>query len=83
MEIKHLIKLVAQSAIYVPAESEGIRIDYYDTLDEIDENDLPEDEAGFYGTGEESGESYKIQYVDINLAEDMFYKLVLVDIAEV
>jgi hypothetical protein len=82
MNIKHLIKLVAQSAIYVPAESEGIRIDNYETLDDIGTHHIPEDEAGFYGTGEESGEQYKIQYVDINLAEDMFYKLVLVDITE-
>jgi hypothetical protein len=82
MDIKKLINLVARSAVYIQQGCEGIRIDYYDTLDEIDENDLPEDELGFYGTGEESGEQYKIQYSDINLAEDVFYELKLVDIVE-
>ena len=80
MEIKHLIKLVAQSAIYIQEGCEGIRIDYYDTLDELDA-DMTEDELCFYGTGEETGEQYQIQYVDINLATDMFYELKLVDIA--
>ncbi len=80
MEIKHLIKLVAQSAVYCQPECESIRIDYYDTLDEL-VDDMTEDELSFYGTGEESGEQYQIAYADINLAEDMFYELKLVDIA--
>lgn len=81
MDIKKLINLVARSAVYIQQGCEGIRIDYYDTLDEL-VDDMTEDELGFYGTGEESGEQYKIQYSDINLAEDMFYELKLVDIVE-
>ena len=79
MKIEKLIALVARSAIYVQESGEGIRIDYYDTLDEMADNDLTEDELGFYGTGEESGEQYKIQYKDIDLAKDMFYELKVVD----
>lgn len=79
MNITKLISIVARSAVYIQEGSEGIRINYYDTLDEMAENDLTEDEAGFYGTGEESGEQYKIQYSDIDLAKDMFYELKVVD----
>ena len=82
MKIEKLIALVARSAIYVQESGEGIRIDYYDTLDEMADNDLTEDELGFYGTGEESGEQYKIQYNDIDLERDMFYELKLVDTAD-
>jgi len=83
MDIERIMQIVAVSAVYCQPECEGIRIDYYDTNDEIDENDLPIDEAGFYGTGEETGEQYKIQYSDVNLSTDSFYALKLVDISEV
>ena len=79
MNIEKLISIVARSAIYVQESGEGIRIDYYDTLDEMAENDLTEDELGFYGTGEESGEQYKIEYKDIDLERDMFYELKVID----
>lgn len=79
MNIEKLISIVARSAVYIQEGAEGIRIDYYDTLDEMEENDLTEDELGFYGTGEESGEQYKIEYKDIDLAKDMFYELKVVD----
>lgn len=79
MNTEKLIELVARSSIYVPADCEGIRIDYYDTLDDL-EADMDEDELSFYGTGEETGESYQIAYVDIDLENDMFYELKLVDI---
>lgn len=58
--------IVATSAIYVPFDCEGIRIDYM------------EDDC-FYGTGEETGESYNILYEDVNLKTDMFYSLQLVN----
>ena len=83
MNLQKLISIVGRSAIYVQESGEGIRIDYYDTLDEMEENDLYEDELGFYGTGEESGDQYKIHYVDIDLEKDMFYELKLVDTSEV
>lgn len=82
MNITKLISIVARSAVYIQEGSEGIRIDYYDTLDEMAANDMTEDELGFYGTGEESGEQYKIQYTDIDLKNDMFYELKLVDTAD-
>ena len=79
MNITKLINIVGRSAIYVPAESEGMRIDYYDTLGDL-EADMTEDELGFYATGEESGEQYKVSYSEIDLEKDMFYELKLVDI---
>ena len=79
MNIAKLIHIVGRSAVYIQEGSEGIRVDYYDTLDEMEENDLTEDELGFYGTGEESGEQYKIMYKDIDLEKDMFYELTVID----
>ena len=78
-DITKLINIVGRSAIYVPANCEGMRIDYYDTLGDL-EADMTEDELGFYATGEESGEQYKIEYSEIDLEKDMFYELKLVDI---
>jgi len=80
MIVSHLISIVSRSAIYVPADSEGIRINYWQTEDDL-VGDMGTDELCFYGTGEESGEEYMIPYSEINLAEDMFYELKLVDIA--
>lgn len=70
-----VMELVSQAAIYVPASCEGIRIDYWDT-DETDE----EFEGAFFGTGEETGESYKIFFSEVDLQEDMFYKLVAMEV---
>lgn len=63
--------LVSQAAVYVPFNCEGIRINYWDT-DEKDE----EFEGAFWGTGEESGEEYKIFFNEVDLKQDIFYKLV-------
>ena len=79
MNITKLINIVGRSAIYVPADCEGMRIDYYDTLGDL-EADMTEDELGFYATGEESGEQYKVSYSEVDLEKDMFYELKLVDI---
>ena len=78
MNVDKLIRIVGSSSVYVPINCEGILIDYYDTLEELTE-DMTEDELGFYGTGEESGEQYKISYSEIDINKDLFYKLVLVD----
>ena len=78
-DITKLINIVGRSAIYVPADCEGMRIDYYDTLGDL-EADMTEDELGFYATGEESGEQYKVSYSEVDLEKDMFYELKLVDI---
>lgn len=78
-DITKLINIVGRSAIYVPADCEGMRIDYYDTLGDL-EADMTEDELGFYATSEESGEQYKVSYSEVDLEKDMFYELKLVDI---
>jgi hypothetical protein len=71
--------LVTKAAIYIPFNCEGIRINYYDSSDTIDEEQtMDEDYTGrFYGTGEETGEEYAIEYNEVNLEEDSFYGLVL------
>lgn len=79
MNIEKLIEIVGRSAVYVPADCEGIRIDYYDTMGELAE-DMDEDELCFYGTGEETGEQYQISYSEIDLENDLFYELKLVDV---
>ena len=67
-----VMEMVSQAAIYVPFNCEGIRIDYWDTRDDLEEGV----EGAFYGTGEETGESYQILFAQVNLEEDTFYKLV-------
>jgi hypothetical protein len=47
-------KLLEQTAIYVPEDCEGIRVDYC------------EDER-FIGTGEETGEEYSVYYSDVDV----------------
>lgn len=80
-DITKLIALVSRSAVYIQEGSEGIRINYWQTEDDL-EAGLEPDELCFYGTGEESGEEYMIQYTDIDLENDMFYELKLVDTAD-
>ena len=68
---RKVMELVSQAAVYVPFDCEGIRVNYWDT-DETDEGF----EGAFWGTGEESGEEYKIFFSEVNLEQDTFYKLV-------
>ena len=64
-------QVVQMSAIYYSAsDQEGIRIHYTNETD-------------FVGEGEETGESYQIEFDEIDLDEDTFYKLVPVDIKTV
>jgi len=65
---------VSQSAIYVSDNDEAILISYWDT-EETDDGP----ELYFYGTGEESGEEYRINYTEVDLQNDRFYKLVLLE----
>ena len=69
MSIEKVKAIVERSAIYVPIDCEGIRISYCD--DEM-----------FYGTGEETGEEYSLEYGEVDLENDLFYELKLVDIDE-
>jgi hypothetical protein len=82
VRLNKLIKLVSISAVYVPDESEGMRINYWQTTSDL-ETGLEPDELCFYCTGEESGEEFMIAYNDIDLATDMFYKLELVDTSDI
>jgi len=59
-------QMIQEAAIYVPFNCEGIRISHC------------EDDA-FYGVGEESGESYKITYEEVDLDNDLIYKIVLMN----
>ena len=72
---KRVLMLASQAAIYIPADCEGIRIDYWDT--ELDDDTR---ECFIYGTGEESGEEYRIDFNDVDLDTDMFYKLTLMEV---
>ena len=62
--IKRAKILAQEAAVYITESCEAIRIDNYD-------------EDSFSGTGEETGESYTIAYSEVDLKNDMFYKLVL------
>lgn len=37
------------------------------------------DDYGFVGVDEETGEQYRVEYSEVDLVEDKFYKLVLVE----
>ena len=70
-----VLKYVSISAIYVPDGCEGIRISYWDSdLDDADE-------LFIYGEGEDTGENYQISFDDVDLDNDLFYKLELVKFA--
>ena len=79
MSIEKVKAIVERSAIYVPIDCEGIRIDYWDTETNIEDD---EEVSKFYGTGEESGEEYCIEFSEVDLENDLFYELKLVDIDE-
>jgi len=68
---QQVMELVSQAAIYVPFNCEGMRIDYWDT-DETDEDY----QGCFWAVGEESCEQYKITFAEVDLKQDIFYKLV-------
>lgn len=60
------VQLLAETcAIYIPNNCEAIRIMSNNPVD-----------GCFYGEGEDSGASYEILYSEVNIDEDMFYKLV-------
>ena len=77
-ELNKLIAIVSTSAIYIEPNVEAVRINYYETEAEL-EAGVELDELCFYGTGEESGEEFRIPYSNISLESDMFYELKLVD----
>ena len=64
--IDKIKELVYNAAVYIPFNYEGILISTYD-------------DNMFYGVGEESGEEYEFKWCNVDLAHDMFYKLVLME----
>jgi len=57
-------EMIQNASVYIPFNCEGIRINNCD-------------EESFTGTGEESGEEYSVEYDEVDLANDMIYRLVL------
>jgi len=57
-------QMIQNASVYIPFNCEGIRINNCD-------------EESFTGTGEESGEEYSVEYDEVDLANDMIYRLVL------
>ena len=70
-------RIAADSAVYVPFNCEGVRITSCDSVDSA-----LEEGAGFVGTGEETGNQYRIEYAEVDLEEDMFYRLAAVDVSQ-
>ena len=81
MNLDKVKNMVYYAAIYIPFNNEAILIKYYDSEDTImEEQTLDETYTGrFFGIGEESGKEYDIEYNNVNLNEDMFYKLVVME----
>lgn len=66
-ENEQLVKIIEQATVYVQEESEPIKIDGVDYEYQV-----------LYGVGEYSGEDYRVEFDDINLSTDKFYKLTLI-----
>ena len=58
-------RMVSEAAIYCSSEQEAIRI-----IEGSDEDDY------FQGVGEETGETYRVYYEEVDIDYDLFYKLV-------
>jgi hypothetical protein len=77
MEKRELVnKVVTQSSVYVPFDGESIRITscFYEP---------GHGEAFFVGEGDESGDCISVEYDDVDLDNDMFYALTLLDVAQI
>ena len=60
--------LATGAYVYIPFNGEAINIRAVVVEDEV-----------FYGAGEESGQEYSIYFEDVDIKNDMFYKLTLMD----
>jgi uncharacterized membrane-anchored protein len=68
-ELALVKKIIADTALYFQKDAEGIRLHY------LEDN-------YFVGEGDETGEEYWIEYTDVDLKNDMFYKVVLMDLGD-
>ena len=66
MDINHIRSLIERTAVYVPADCEGIRIEYME-------------EDHFVGVGEETGCEYSVEYAEVDLENDLLYELKLIN----
>ena len=67
-DMSKVIDIVEAAYVYIPFDSEALRINYVDR-----------DTGMFFTTGEESGDEIAISFEDVDLERDMFYKLTLMD----
>jgi hypothetical protein len=67
-DMSKVIDIVEAAYVYIPFDSEALRINHIDR-----------EEGVFYSTGEESGDDIVVNFEDVDLERDMFYKLVLMD----
>jgi len=67
--VSKVISMVGEACVYIPFNCEAMRIEAVVFEDGV-----------FYGTGEESGEQYRVEFTEVDLDNDMFYKMVLMEI---
>ena len=64
------IAIIKQTMIYTKHDmDESLVVDYVD-----------EEEGNFTATGQDSGEEYYIDFAEIDLEKDVFYKLQVIDV---
>ena len=68
MSIEKVIELATAACVYVPFNDEAMRIDA-----------VVVEDGHFLGTGEDTGEQYQVEFTDVNLNDDMFYHMVLLN----
>jgi hypothetical protein len=72
IDIEKIKAMIETAYIYIPYDSEALRINYSDP------------EVGmFYTTGEESGDEIAISFDEVDLERDMFYSLKLLDFKDI
>ena len=71
-DLEKVIAIIDASYLYIPYDSEALRINYVDT-----------DAGTFHTTGEESGDSIVMTFSEVDLERDMFYRLQLLDFKDI
>lgn len=67
--VSKVLSMVNEACVYIPFHGEAMRIDAVVAKDGV-----------FYGTGEETGEQYSVELTEVDLDNDLFYKMVLMEI---
>ena len=67
--IAKIKEMIENAYLYVPYENEAILVQYWDHK-----------EKQFYGTGEESGDEISVEYDEVDLEKDLFYRLSLMEV---